>query len=48
MTNNKIITEAQKLPQKAIKENNARIPDLKDRSAHVATVAATCAKKEAG
>ena len=45
MTRKRIITEAQKLPQKALKENNACLPELRNKSAHAATVAATCAKK---
>lgn len=45
MIRKQIITEAQKLPQKVLKENNARLPDLRNKSAHAAPVAATCAKK---
>ena len=45
MIRNQIIAVAQKPPQKVLKENNARLPDLRNKSAHAAPVAATCAKK---
>jgi hypothetical protein len=45
MIRKQIITEAQKLPQKVLKENNVCLPDLCNKSTHAAPVAATCAKK---
>ena len=46
MIREQIITEAQKLPQKALKEiAPVDLPDLHNKSAHAAPVAVTCAKK---